>query len=171
MLAIGAEDLYVPVQVYKFVDGGWEKHGNGITDFNSLYRRKLGVCRGYYNGYNIALSGSGDRLVMGSLSLWSFGGLEEWDGAALDVTSYRWNATAGWEIIATLPQVEEPFFLNDTPRAYWPLKCIALSDDASVLAVGSKLSVDVYFWNETSSAWTPRSIDLNAETESKSLVG
>ena len=62
------------------------------------------------------------------------------------------------------------FFLFETPRAIWPQKCIAFSDDGTVLSVGSEDAINVYFWNKTASGWTPRDIDLNV-TESTSLVG
>jgi hypothetical protein len=166
MLAIGAEDFCYPVAVYKNVDGVWETHGNPINDPSSHCQngRNL-LCRGFYHGYYVALSGNGERLVIGSIIR------DVWDDAEVAVTSYQWNTTiADWGIMEEKEAILRPFFLHDTPRADWPQKCIVLSDDAVVLAVGSKLAVDVYSWNQTLSAWTLRSIDSN-ENESKSLVG
>ncbi len=78
-----------------------------------------------------------------------------------------------WDIVEDevgLLSTPRPLFLFETPRAIWPQKCIAFSDDGTVLSVGSEDAINAYFWNKTVSGWTPRDIDLNV-TESTSLVG
>ena len=174
MLAIGAKSHDFQVEVYKISDSGCEIHANPI-DYFQENRRKLAILWGYYHGYYIALSGNGARLVIGSIEFVKTSDtVAEYDDADLVVHTHQWNATIeSWDFVKDNDgalSTARPFFLYDTPRAIWPQKCIGLSDDGSVLAVSSKLDIDVYFWNEILSAWTPRDIDLNV-TESTSLVG
>ena len=179
MLAIGHKlSPCYSVEVYRQVGSSWETHGNPIRDpspYCSEDQRNLGKAMGFYHGYYIALSGNGARLVIGSIEfIETSDTVAEYDSADLVVHTHRWNATIeSWDIVKDNDgalSTPKRFFLYDTPRAIWPQKCIALSDNGAVLAVGSKLDIDVYFWNETLSGWTPRVIDLDA-SESKSLVG
>jgi hypothetical protein len=174
MLAIGAKSRDFQVEVYKISDSGWEIHGNPI-DLFQVNRRNLAACLAYYHGYYIALSGNGARLVIGSIEfVITSGTVVEYDEADLVIHTHQWNATIeSWDFVKDNDgalSTARPFFLYDTPRAIWPQKCIALSDDGAVLSVGSEDAINVYFWNKTASGWTPRDIDLNV-TESTSLVG
>ena len=174
LLAIGAQSDFFPVKVYKNIDGGWEKHGDPIN-YCQVSWRNLAAMKAFYHGYYIALSGNGERLAIGSIFYGvSSATVAEYDSADLVVHTYQWNVTIkSWDIAEDkdgLLSTPRPLFLFETPRAIWPQKCIAFSDDGTVLSVGSEDAINVYFWNKTVSGWTPRDIDLNV-TESTSLVG
>jgi hypothetical protein len=83
------------------------------------------------------------------------------------ITTYVWNATIDdWDVMeskgGSLPEATT-----------WQRKCIALSDDGTVLAVCSKLGIAVYSLSVDNLAWMPRRIDLDIaiNSASTSLTG
>ena len=60
------------------------------------------------------------------------------------------------------------FYFDESVRDQWPLKPVVIK--GSILAIGSKSSVDVYSWNEASSGWIPREIEMK-DSNNDGLVG
>jgi len=158
-LAIGAE---YTVKVYE-LDQELQPPDGNIASPNSCphaNRRVLGGWKACY--HDAVLSGNGQVLVIGSSVVQN----DNYDDAYnMIITTYKWNATiVDWDLMenkgGSLPQATT-----------WQKKCIALSDDGTILAVCSKLGIAVYSWSVDNSAWMPRRIDLDIAVNSTSLAG
>ena len=72
-------------------------------------------------------------------------------------------------------KISKPHYSYETARSILPLRSIALSDDAKVLATGSFHSVDVFdltIIGNNVSTWISREIDFDFNaTHSMGLVG
>ena len=118
---------------------------------NDLRKRDLGAWKACY--HDAVLSADGQVLVIGTSKVNN----GNYDDAIMIVTTYKWNATIGdWDLMENKGR--------SSPQATtWQKKCIALSDDGTILAVCSKLGIAVYSWNADKSSWMPRDVvfDLN----------
>ena len=123
-------------------------------------RRILSVSKACY--HDAVLSGNGQVLVIGSSVVPN----DNYDDAYnMIITTYKWNATIGdWDVMENKG--------GSSPQATtWQKKCIALSDDGTILAVYSKLGIAMYSWNANDFAWIPRLVDLDIAVNSTSLAG
>ena len=118
---------------------------------NDLRKRDLGAWKACY--HDAVLSADGQVLVIGTSKVNN----GNYDDAIMIVTTYKWNATIGdWDLMENKGR--------SSPQATtWQKKCIAVSDDGTILAVCSKLGIAVYSWNADKSSWMPRDVvfDLN----------
>jgi hypothetical protein len=121
-------------------------------------RRVLGVSKACY--HDAVLSGDGQVLVIGTSKVQN----DNYDDATMAITTYVWNATIGdWDIMENKG--------GSSPQATtWQKKCIALSDDGTVLAVCSKLGIAVYSLSVDNLSWMPRQIDLDIAINSASTT-
>ena len=78
---------------------------------------------------------------------------------------YKWDE-AKWMQLDR--RIRKNFYFDEAFRDQVPLKSVVIK--GNTLAIGSKSSVDVYSWNEASSEWTPRKIDLE-ESGVNGLIG
>ena len=142
----------------------WIKIGNFTELVSHADKRDLYV---YYADswefyHDAVLSADGQVLVIGTSKVPNTNN----DDTIMIVTTYKWNVAIGkWDVM------DDKGGIRDKPQATtWRKKCIALSDDGTVLAVCSKLGIAVYSWNGDKFAWIPRHIDLDTAVNSTSLV-
>lgn len=143
----------------------WESHGNIIP----LTQRSV-MMPLFLNSFYVSLSGNGKHLAVGTIEgtdVSEYG--KSYDSLVTQV--YRWDAIMeGWIAMGEQIIHYEPYTLYDTGRSIWPSRSIVLSEDATVLAIGSSSHfVDVYSWNETVAAWISREVGLNNTTDLKGL--
>ena len=139
----------------------WQQKGN-VTIVRPT-SRKLMTDQYSLQGYYVSLSG--DYLAVGTLEGDVTPG-PRYDSVKLITQVYKWDESTGWAQLGD--EIEKNFYVDESFRAPWPLKSVAIK--GNILAIGSKSSVAVYEWNEASSEWTPREIEL-ADSEGNGLVG
>ena len=147
----------------------WESHGNIIPLTPQGFKRSW-FAPLFLNSFYVSLSGNGKGLAVGTIEgsdTSEYG--KSYDSLVTQV--YRWDAIKeGWIAMGEQIIHYEPYTLYDTGRSIWPSRSIVLSEDATVLAIGSSSNfVDVYFWNETVKAWILREVGLNNTTDLKGL--
>ena len=78
---------------------------------------------------------------------------------------YKWDE-AKW--VQLDRRIRKNFYFDEAFRDQVPLKSVVIK--GNTLAIGSKSSVDVYSWSETSSKWITREIEL-VPSDVNGLVG
>ena len=161
-----ADALPVLVEVYEYIilkgEGTWQMIGNTSSPNSCPHANQSDLAtKACY--YDAVLSGDGQVLVIGTSKVQN----DNYDDATMVITTYVWNATIDdWDVMeskgGSLPEATT-----------WQRKCIALSDDGTVLAVCSKLGIAVYSLSVDNLAWMPRRIDLDIaiNSASTSLTG
>jgi hypothetical protein len=129
----------------------WQEKGN--VTIVTPWSRKLMIGHFSLQGYYVSLSG--DYLAVGTLEGYSTPG-PRYESVNLLTQVYKWDESIGWAQLGD--GIEKDFYDDASFRAQWPLKPVVLR--GSKLAIGSKSSVDVYEWNEASSEWIPRGLEL-----------
>jgi hypothetical protein len=165
-----ADVLPVLVEVYEYIilegEGTWQMIGNTSSPNScpDANQSDLATKACYYDA---VLSGNGQVLVIGTSIVHN----DNYDDATMAITTYVWNATIGdWGVMEN--EGGSMATNHNKPHATtWQEKCIALSDDGTVLAVCSELGIAVYSWSVDNSAWMPRHIDLDIAVNSTSLTG
>jgi hypothetical protein len=110
--------------------------------------------------HDAVLSGNGQVLAMGASKVSeSYKSLY----STKIITTYKWNSTDEWDSTEGYWAVMDDkggllYKTQESPCTPGLQKCIAFSDDGTVLAVSSKLGVEVYSWKANKSAWIPRDI-------------
>lgn len=159
----------------------WQQQGNATT-IATPWSRKLAIRDIRLQGYYVSLSS--DYLAVGTLK-----GEESTVASRISelvVQVYKWDESNGWEILGG--EINKDFDVSESPNdaSYMasfhadasfsfisPLKSIVIKGSkltVPILAIGSTSSVDVYEWNETSSKWIPREIQLQS-TDAIGFVG
>jgi len=152
------------VKVFTWSNNTWQVKGNGTIVRQRS--RKLQVWTFSLPGYYVSLSG--DYLAVGTLE-----GITspepQYQTASLMTKVYKWGESTGWTQLGD--DIKKEFFDVDVSfRAPWPLKPVVIK--GHILAIGSNSSVAVYEWNEATSEWTPREIELeSSEVNVNGLLG
>jgi hypothetical protein len=141
----------------------WQQKGNVTIDApwsgQSDPPYQFGL-RGYY------VSLSGDYLAVGTLE-GEVTPVPRFESVNLITQVYKWDESTGWNELGN--GIEKKFYDDASFGDPWPLKPVVIK--GHTLAIGSKSSISVYEWNETSSKWTPREIELLESSEVKGLLG
>lgn len=152
----GTEDSssFNHVRVLTWSNGNWRQKGN-VTIATPYSSRTLQISLLFLPGYYVSLSG--DYLAVGTLEGSVF-------STYLTTQVFRWES--GWVQLGD--DIKKQFYVDESFREQWPLKGPVVKD--GVLAIGSKSSVDVFSWNQSSFEWIPREIQLNS-SDKDGLVG
>lgn len=148
-------------KVFTWKNGNWEQRGNVTIDRPSS--RKLLIDRYSLEGYYVSLSG--DYLAVGTLEGEVTSG-PRFESAELITQVYKWDESgSSWAKLGD--EIVKPFYNEGMFRVSWPLKPIVIK--GNTLAIGSKSSAAVYSWNETSSEWLARKVELDTTAETDGL--
>jgi hypothetical protein len=142
----------------------WKMIGNMTDDSPPANHSDL-FAEAEYSYYHPAiLSGNGQVLV--TIKIKSNGKINangNYD-AEFSYTTHEWNSTIGsWDVMddkgGLLSKTHKNQFASFSVEKYF-----ALSDDGTVLAVCSDLSIAVYSWNSDKSSWIPRDVIFDPNT-------
>jgi len=186
-VAIGSAKFETPVEVY-------DRYGNDVQDFvgyqfgydddyfsginaeSSQWTLRLNATVPLtsapwkraaisfeYEGYYVSLSGKGDKVAIGTIVGTQYSNDFGDQQGDLVVDVYQWNAPE-WIRLGQAIRTRH-FRYSDSIRFIWPLKSLALSSDGLILAIGSRVSTDVYAWDDVASDWIPRENKTNDANE------
>ena len=153
--------LYLSTSKYVSTDG-WKEHCYSEIIVEPGRGQQMPIVY-MQQGHYVSLSG--DYLALGTLE----GDKIEASGTAskmnLITQVYKWGEN-GWMKLGNT--MDKGFYFDESVRDQWPLKPVVIK--GSILAIGSKSSVDVYSWNEAAWEWKPREIVLK-DSEIDGLLG
>lgn len=173
MVAIGAEEWGYEVKIYKQEQsasgsGYWRLFGNPISVSPYNRRRNLALSSFAYPGCYVSLAGNGESIAIGTIEGSATSAtLSDYDSADLHVDLYKWIGEE-WSSVGC--RISRTSHVYGSSRSSWPLQSIKLSQDATVLAIGSFRAVDILSWDDSSLDWISRGVDLNF-TDSVGPVG
>jgi hypothetical protein len=174
-------DNPVKVKVYKLDSElqppDWKMIGN-MTDYSPPANQsdlslsaEAGYGYFYHSLYYTVLSGNGQILVTIKIK---FNETSTANGmypdAKVSYNTHEWNSTIGsWDVMD-----DKGGLLSKTHKNQFAIikidKCLALSDDGTVIAVCSELSIAVYSWNSDKSSWIPRDVIFDLHNLSRTLA-
>jgi hypothetical protein len=176
-LAIGTvtkANSFNPVEVYELdlelQPPDWKMIGNMTDDSPPANQSEISAVTYYYYNHYAVLSGNGQVLVTIKIKSNQITNTNGTYDAELSYITHKWNSTiGGWDVMddkgGLLSKTHTDQFASPNME-----KCFALSDDGTVLAVCSELSIAVCSWNLDKSSWIPRDVILDLNNLSRTLA-